>query len=99
MASTLRRSGTFSGSFPPTLVKNHGSPECEQYPPGTYFARIIERIGECCYERLNPVYIDHTVQQLLRQRIFGLVCGYEDLNDDDVGNRDGRYKRRTCQAA
>jgi hypothetical protein len=33
-------------------------------------------------------YIEHTVQELLSQRIYGLVLGYEDLNDHDHLRRD-----------
>ena len=29
------------------------------------------------------MYVDHTVQQLLAQRIYGLALGYEDLNDHE----------------
>lgn len=36
----------------------------------------------------DPLKIDHTVQDLLRQRIYALACGYEDLNDHDTLRRD-----------
>ena len=31
----------------------------------------------------NPWLVQHTTEQLLRQRVFGLCQGYEDLNDHD----------------
>lgn len=31
----------------------------------------------------NPFFVVHTTEQLLRQRVFGLCQGYEDLNDHD----------------
>ena len=36
----------------------------------------------------DPLKIDHTVHDLLRQRIYALACGYEDLNDHDTLRRD-----------
>ena len=32
----------------------------------------------------DPLKVEHTVRDLLRQRIYGLACGYEDLNDHDT---------------
>jgi Transposase DDE domain group 1 len=31
----------------------------------------------------NPRLIEHSVEELLNQRLFGLIAGYEDLNDHD----------------
>lgn len=38
-------------------------------------------MATCLVDRRDPVKIRHTVRELLRQRIFGLACGYEDAND------------------
>lgn len=38
-------------------------------------------LAQCFSDERQLVYVDHTVQQLLAQRIYGLVLGYEDLND------------------
>ena len=32
--------------------------------------------------------IEHSLRQLLAQRVFGLALGYEDLNDHDAQRRD-----------
>lgn len=45
--------------------------------------RIIEQFAECYEDFRNPFLIEHSVEELLRQRIFGLALGYEDLNDHD----------------
>lgn len=29
----------------------------------------------------HPSYIDHSIETMLTQRIFGIACGYEDVND------------------
>ncbi len=44
---------------------------------------IFERFTSCFTDRRNPVLITHNLQALLEQRVYGLVCGYEDLNDHD----------------
>jgi hypothetical protein len=36
----------------------------------------------------DPLKIEHTVGDLLRQRIYALACGYEDLNDHDTLRKD-----------
>src|SRR5439155_6259859 len=34
-------------------------------------------------DRRDLRYADHTVQELVAQRLYGLALGYEDLNDHD----------------
>src|SRR5229473_617093 len=34
-------------------------------------------------ERRDPRYVEHPVDSLVGQRVFGLALGYEDLNDHD----------------
>jgi hypothetical protein len=46
-------------------------------------AGILRRFAACFDDFRDPLKIDHTVEQLLKQRIFGLALGYEDLNDHD----------------
>lgn len=44
---------------------------------------IIRRFAACFRDLRNPELIEHTVTELLSQRIYGLALGYEDLNDHD----------------
>jgi hypothetical protein len=44
---------------------------------------IFKRLARCFNDYRNEEAIEHTLQALLEQRIYGLVCGYEDLNDHD----------------
>jgi hypothetical protein len=44
---------------------------------------IFTRLARCFKDFRNEDAIEHTLQALLEQRIYGLVCGYEDLNDHD----------------
>lgn len=51
-------------------------------------ARIVERFSECFDDFRDPEKIEHTVVELLKQRVFGLALGYEDLNDHEQLRRD-----------
>lgn len=43
--------------------------------------RVTEQLAGCLIDRRDPDKIRHTLRDLLRQRIFGMACGYEDAND------------------
>ena len=44
---------------------------------------IVRQFAECFDDFRDPDLIDFPVEQLLKQRIFALCLGYEDLNDHD----------------
>ena len=44
---------------------------------------LFARAAECFADHRDPRLIEHTVRDLLAQRIFGLALGYEDLVDHD----------------
>ncbi len=44
---------------------------------------LIEALSTCFVDGRDHRYVDHSVQELLAQRVFGLALGYEDLNDHD----------------
>ena len=39
-------------------------------------------------DKRDPDKIDHSLESMLRQRIYGLALGYEDLNDHDSLRKD-----------
>ena len=45
--------------------------------------KIIKQFAECFSDYRDPSKIEHTAEELLGQRIYGLALGYEDLNDHD----------------
>ena len=45
--------------------------------------RFIEQFAQCFSDHRDPDLVEHTLLELLKQRIFGLCLGYEDLNDHD----------------
>jgi hypothetical protein len=45
--------------------------------------RVVERFASCFEDHRDPDRIEHTVEELLRQRLYALALGYEDLNDHE----------------
>ena len=45
--------------------------------------QFIERFSQCFTDLRNPRFTEHSVTELLSQRVYGLCFGNEDLNDHD----------------
>ena len=50
--------------------------------------RVLDRLAACFTDQRDPDLIEHSVRELLAQRIFALSLGYENLNDHDTLRRD-----------
>ena len=70
---------------------------------------IIHRLSQQFIDHRDPDVIEHTVGDLVAQRVYGLALGYEDLNDHDslrhdhllaalVGKSDPTGQDRVCAA-
>lgn len=42
---------------------------------------LTAELAQCFDDARNQVWVDHSLQELLRQRLFGTALGYEDLDD------------------
>jgi len=42
---------------------------------------LTHDLAQCFTDGRSQAFVDHSVQQMLAQRIYGLALGYEDLND------------------
>lgn len=49
---------------------------------------LLPRLAACFTDLRSQERIEHGVEQMLAQRIYGLALGYEDLNDHDQLRRD-----------
>jgi hypothetical protein len=49
---------------------------------------LVRRFANCFIDRRDRRYVEHQVETLVGQRIFGLALGYEDLNDHDELRKD-----------
>jgi hypothetical protein len=54
--------------------------------------RLTERLAACLDDERQASKIDHQVEELLAQRVFGIACGYPDANDADRLARDPVHK-------
>ena len=52
------------------------------------FMGLTKDLAKRLPDQRDPDKIDHSLQSLLRQRIYGLALGYEDLNDQDSLRKD-----------
>ena len=44
---------------------------------------LLNRVASCFTDRRSPLLVTHKLTEMLRQRIYGLALGYEDVNDHD----------------
>ena len=44
---------------------------------------LLPRLAKCFLDGRNPDLIEHSVLEMLSQRVYGLALGYEDLNDHE----------------
>lgn len=67
---------------------------------------IIEQFAKCFIDHRDQNFVEHSVRDLIAQRVYGITLGYEDLNDHDdlrgdpmlavlVGKEDPKGEERT----
>ena len=44
---------------------------------------ITAKFAKCLQDYRNSSYVDYSLHQLLAQRIYSIILGYEDVNDHD----------------
>jgi Transposase DDE domain group 1 len=49
---------------------------------------IVRRFAACFRDYRDPEKIEHTVEELIAQRVYGITLGYEDLNDHEQLRQD-----------
>ena len=49
---------------------------------------FIDQFARCFTDHRDPDKVEHSLPELLKQRVFGLCLGYEDLNDHDTLRHD-----------
>ena len=54
--------------------------------------RIIAALAATIIDERDPARVRHSVEALLRQRIYAIACGYEDCNDFDQLRSDPAFK-------
>ncbi len=49
---------------------------------------LLPRLAECFLDGRNQEQVEHTLLEMLSQRIYGLALGYEDINDHEQLRKD-----------
>jgi len=49
---------------------------------------LLRRVAGCFRDYRQPERIEHRLEEMLAQRIYGLALGYEDLNDHEQLRQD-----------
>jgi Transposase DDE domain group 1 len=44
---------------------------------------ILKRVAKCFRDYRDPERIEHSVEEMIKQRVYAMALGYEDLNDHD----------------
>lgn len=53
---------------------------------------IIHRLRQALHDRRHQSSVEHTSDDLLRQRVFQIACGYEEANDCETLRHDPAFK-------
>ena len=54
---------------------------------------ISRKLAGCFHDQRNPLFIEHSLRELVAQRLLGLAAGYEDLNDHNLLRLDPLFCR------
>ena len=54
--------------------------------------RLTEQFAAAIKDRRHPLFTQHSVLTMVRQRIYGILAGYEDQNDHDTLRSDPIFK-------
>ena len=49
---------------------------------------LLPRLAECFLDGRDPARVEHSVAEMVAQRVYGLALGYEDLNDHEQLRQD-----------
>src|SRR3954468_1740675 len=53
---------------------------------------FTRQLADALCDRRDPDLIEHSLLDLLRMRLYGILAGYEDQNDHDALRRDPLFK-------
>ncbi len=49
---------------------------------------LLPRLAECFLDGRNQKMVEHSIREMLSQRVYGLALGYEDINDHEQLRKD-----------
>jgi Transposase DDE domain group 1 len=84
---STRQSVLFDGLFDKRVVAQFDQPHGSSDGGAVLLKALDERLGlskrlaQCIQDKRQPGKIEHTIRELIQQRMFGIACGYADCND------------------
>ena len=54
--------------------------------------KFTARLAACISDPRDPDMIEHSILDMVRQRVYGIALGYEDLNDFDTLRQDKLFQ-------
>ncbi len=81
-AGTEKRGAAFDGG---TITSDAGALLLREFDLANC---IIEQFASCFIDQRDPAYLEHSVKDLLSQRVIGLCLGYEDTVDNNELRKD-----------
>ena len=54
--------------------------------------KFIEKMNRAIEDRRHPSYVEHEQETMLKQRIYGIASGYEDVNDQEHLRKDPMFQ-------
>ncbi len=90
---TTQQSFVFKDLFGKPVVARFDQPDSSSDGGAVLLKACDQRLGltdalsRCLHDRRQQSKVAHSFHDLIRQRVFGIACGYEDCNDAArVGN-------------
>ena len=84
---TTRQSVVFEDLFGKPVVARFDQPDSSSDGGAVLLKACDERVGltqalaECLHDPRQQSKVAHSFHDLIRQRVYGIACGYEDCND------------------
>lgn len=85
--NTTRQAVLFKDLFGQPVVARFDQPESSSEGGALLLKACDERLGltaaltDCLRDWRQPSKVEHSLRDLVRQRVYGIACGYEDCND------------------
>lgn len=54
--------------------------------------KLLENVSRCFRDNRDQSKVKHSILEMIKQRVFGLALGYEDLNDHDTLRKDTAFQ-------
>jgi hypothetical protein len=59
--------------------------------------QLTKKLSQVIKDNRHAGYVEHSVEQLLKQRIYAIAAGYEDVNDHDQLRHDLCFQTAVCR--